>query len=475
MKLKIICFTYCLFISINSTSFSQDYYANGQIFNELDIALDSLYINNGYTGISTAFLLPDGRIWTRAIGYSNISTLENLDTLMLLSGASITKTFTSSLILELLNENFLNLSDSLYQWLPSYKNIDTTITIKQLLNHTSGIYDYSENVLGKISIFLDPEKIWKPEEILGFVEEPYFDPGTDWKYSNTNYILLGMIAEKIIDNSTVSNELRQRFFNKYNLNHTFFEIKEEIPDSLKIAHGYIDVNNDGIKDDIEFFSRNAIYSAAWAAGAIVSTPKDLVNWANYLFNGNVINQNLLDKMIDFEPVDLPESSHIIGYGLGLMQYNINNYEFWGHSGNIPGFTSELVYSPELEIILCVLINENDANINYITKTLVSTFTSFNTSINRYESKNISNFEMLNTYPNPFNPLTHIVFKNSIMSNVAISIYNLKGQLVEIVYDQQTPVGTHNVLWNASEQPSGTYFIKMIAGEFQQIQKCILIK
>jgi D-alanyl-D-alanine carboxypeptidase len=149
--------------------------------------------------------------------------------------ASNTKTFIAVLMLKLQEMNVLSLDDSLYKWIPNYQYVDSTITIRQLLNHTSGVFNYT-TYPGFSNAMSDTGRFWTPEEILTtFMNQQYFNPGAGFQYSNTNYILAGMIIKAATGNS-VSYNLRQLILNPLNLNNTYLPVEESIPDT--IAHGW---------------------------------------------------------------------------------------------------------------------------------------------------------------------------------------------------------------------------------------------
>ncbi len=145
-------------------------------------------------GGSVAVIFPDGSKWVGVSGVSHGFT--KLTTRMRFSAGSIEKIFAAAAILRLAEEGMLAVDDTLDKWLPPYPYVDSTITIRQLLHHTSGLFMFWDNQ----KIWDDPikyrDKIFTPEEVLTYLKEPYFPPGKGWHYSNTNYLLLAMIIKK---------------------------------------------------------------------------------------------------------------------------------------------------------------------------------------------------------------------------------------------------------------------------------------
>jgi D-alanyl-D-alanine carboxypeptidase len=300
------------FISCNKKSTSEpELTLTQRLQNELDNALEA---SHGM-GISAAVYIPGHELWLGVSGVSHGSI--PLTKEMKFSIGSTTKNFTAALTLRLVEEEMLTLEDSLHEWLPNYTNIDSTITIRQLLNHTCGIFNMTDHPTIWDSVFADLNRVWTPDEIVNnFVLEPYFPPGSGWHYSNTGYILLGMIIREATG-SEVSTALRFRFLNPLGLNNTFLEVEEMVPGM--VVHGWIDINGDGTPDDLSLYPRVSIYSGAWTAGAMVSTAEDLVKWTHALFRGDVLDQETLGQMLVFQS-PCPGEPLVSGYGLGLCQF-----------------------------------------------------------------------------------------------------------------------------------------------------------
>jgi len=159
--------------------------------NALDKALE-IGSEGHQLGISAAIIIPDEEIWIGVAGVSHPGT--PIAPEMLFDIGSSEKNFQAALVLKLKEEGLLSLDDPISKWLPDYPNINHTVTIRQLLNHTSGIYDFIEHpdsTWRRGFSNIDPIKIWTPEEVITtFMSEPYFSPGEGWHYSTTNYLLL---------------------------------------------------------------------------------------------------------------------------------------------------------------------------------------------------------------------------------------------------------------------------------------------
>ena len=322
---------------------------------KLDYAMKSPFEENESVGVSAAVLVPDKNIWTGVMGISHEGTPITSD--MLFCMASVTKTFISALVLQLEEEGKLTIEDPLHKWLQTYTYVDGSITIRQLLNHTSGIFDYYRHPDRETLLLADLNKIWNPEEIITtLLKEPYCSPGTEMNYSNTNYILLGMIIKEATD-SNISTELRNRFFNPIGLNNTFMDIEENIVG--EIAHPWFDINNDDMLEDIDYVSRVAYNSMEWTAGALYSTPHDLVKWSDALIGGEILSQESMEKMLTFYPDYRPGQGNA-GYGLGISNYKINltcGTEGYGHGGEVIGYRTLMVYLTKYDVSITVMVND----------------------------------------------------------------------------------------------------------------------
>ncbi len=318
---------------------------------KLQKALDNSCIG---VGISAAVIMPDGETWLGTSGVSHGTT--EIEPQMRFAAGSIGKIFTATAILQLAEEGSLTLEDSLYEWLPSYPNIDSTITIRQLLSHTGGIHDFADNPAYWEAIFADPEKVWTPEEIISnFTGEPVYPKGTDWNYSTVGYNMLRMIIMDATD-SDLPAVYSNRFWIPLGLNNTFTLMDESLP--ADIAHGWYDLNNDGVDDDFYSWPRTAF--ATGIGGEIWTTAEDLAKWSKALFiDKTVISQSMLDQALTFYAPCTGEEFVCAGYGLGVGKFNpqlMNGLEAYGHSGNAPGYAATTMYLPDYQVCIGIMDN-----------------------------------------------------------------------------------------------------------------------
>ncbi len=276
-------------------------------------------------GASVAVILPDGKIHRFVAGYSNDSTA--IEPEMLFAIGSITKNVVAALVLQLTEEGVLTLDDPISRWLPAYPYVDRTITIRQLLNHTSGLY-----------MFWDNQKLWddlkryrdsafSPEAVLTYIRDPYFSPGRDFRYSNTNYLLLAMICTRAT-NSTLSAEFRRRFWEPLKIEGARLSLEEQIPPNL--AHVWGDnFENDGSNRDLTFLPRTSHESITYGSSGLFMTAEDLARWTHALFHGKVIGQDSLRQMQSF-------GRGAYGLGLGRFGFGVEDPVLAALLGHVHG-------------------------------------------------------------------------------------------------------------------------------------------
>ena len=260
---------------------------------------------------------------------------------------SVTKTFTAALIMQLDQSGDLSLSDPIDRWIryPGGRKI----TVEMLLGHTSGIPDFSE-LPGRT-------RADTPERSVALASRarPLFSPGTKWSYSNTNYTLLGIIAERVTG-ANWADLVRSRFFEPLALADTYVwegEARAPTVDGSRLDCGYPGepkcVKQPGF--EIVPVTDGFDWKVAWAAGAIVSTPSDLARWIDELVGGEVLDTAHRRLLTSPTPQSTEALAGSPSYGavrwtggsLGLLRYEIDGQGTgWGHEGSINGFVSNVV-------------------------------------------------------------------------------------------------------------------------------------
>jgi D-alanyl-D-alanine carboxypeptidase len=262
---------------------------------------------------------------------------------------SVTKTFVSTVVLQLVAKGRLSLADSVERWLPGLVPNGNQVTVRELLDHSSGIFDYCN--LPSYPTLCSPRgpdmtRRWTQQQLVQLVASapPLFPPGQGWAYSNTDYVLLGLIVERVTGH-TLEQELERRIYRPLGLHNTRFPIATAMP--RPYAHGY-DVSANGIWPlDVTAISP----TIAWGAGAMVSTPGDLVTFMRALLRGRLTTQSLLRQMKQPTPDSLTGSPYSLGPGLGSYGFGLIHYTWaaacgaWGHTGDFPGYVTVAMASP----------------------------------------------------------------------------------------------------------------------------------
>jgi D-alanyl-D-alanine carboxypeptidase len=330
------------------------------LIQKLQNALDSERKNSNVKGVSAAIIVPNEEIWLGVSGMSDPTIEKRIIPKMLFDLCSVGKNYVAALVLQLVEEGRFTLEDTLSKWLPDYTNIDNNITIRQLLNHTSGIYDFVKHAHSPFQIAYKSTKIWTQEQILAeLVGKPYFTPGNGWHYSTTNYILLRMIIEKGMG-SKVSQEIENRFLIPLGLHSTIaVDPLEPIPRDVLIANNWI-----GELVDL------APKPQPWTTTSphlIYATAEDAAKWMHFLYyEKKVLSQKSLKRMLDFHS-PAPGDPPISGYGLGIMfvdyelaekSFGVKGVRMWGHGGSTHGFRSIVMYLPDHGTTISVLVNQS---------------------------------------------------------------------------------------------------------------------
>lgn len=321
---------------------------------DLQRALDSARARNGGIGATAAVYVPGAGVWTGASGESYPGRAVTPD--MIFALASLTKTFTATVVLQLADEGVLSLDDSLREWLPPFPYVDSAITIRQLLNHTSGLYSVDDNPAYWEAMASDYSRIWAPEEVLArFMAPPTAAPGTGWDYSNTNYVLLGLIIERA-SASTIASQFRGRLLGPLGMARTFFFPDEAITGEQ--VHRWEDANDDGVRDDLSvLYSANAHSSMAKAAGGMFSTVEDLLRLSRALHEGGLLSAARLAEMRRFVPTEIAGWEY--GLGMTLRTNLFDGVRAYLHDGGTHGAWSRMAYLPDSGIHIAVLVNGRD--------------------------------------------------------------------------------------------------------------------
>ena len=337
----------------------------------LEAALEAERISRRIPGLAAVIIFPDGSRWSAAGGEADIDPARpaSADTPFVVG--SITKTFVTALVMQLAEEGRLSLDDRLSRWLPDYPRA-RRITLRHLLNHTSGVFNYFEHPDYIGAVFNEPGHAWTPDEILErFETPPYFEPGQGYHYSNTGFVLLGLVVEEVTGRS-LGDELQRRFFTPLGMLDTYFQ--GEGPPPADSAQGYLRSGSGHreIGDDSGYRPTRSAATAAWAAGAIVSSAHDIATWGRALYGGQLLEPESVAEMTDFEATPFAGGT----YGLGTRTRLFQGRRAAGHTGSLRGFMAAMWHMPAENVTIVVLTNLGRIDANPIVGRLAGVFVPF---------------------------------------------------------------------------------------------------
>jgi D-alanyl-D-alanine carboxypeptidase len=263
--------------------------------------------------------------------------------------ASITKSFVATVALQLVGEGKLSLTDTVERRLPGILPYGDQVTLRQLLNHTSGVPQMHKSVAALEQYTGDVTRSWAPRELVALVAEqkPDFPAGSSWRYSDTGYVLAGLMIERATRES-LGHELEQRIFEPLHLRNTSFPInasaiRGQPRERLRAAAGKL--------TDVTELNP----SGAWAAGALVSTASDIAHFWRGLLGGKLLDPAQLDAMKSTVPM---EKGYPATYGLGIMKFDSACGAVWGNGGDIAGYSSLFQNSEDGTRQAGVIVNVN---------------------------------------------------------------------------------------------------------------------
>ncbi|MFJ4593571.1 MULTISPECIES: serine hydrolase domain-containing protein [unclassified Kitasatospora] len=295
-------------------------------------SLNALVKDDGLPAALAAVKGRDGRTRTYTAGVGDVATGAKVPTDGQVRIGSNTKTFTAVVVLQLVAEGKVGLDSPVETYLPGLLRGDgidgRNITVRQLLQHTSGLPEYVD----KDSILTGPTRYYEPRELLdaALAQKAHFAPGTSWEYSNTNYLLAGLIIQKVTGRP-LGEEVNRRIVDRIGLRHTYFPTPGDT--GIREAHpkGYNRDADGSLRDYTELDP-----SWGWAAGAVVSTNSDITRFYTALLGGRLLPTAQLAQMRTTVPAD--EVGPGARYGLGLVSRPLScGGLYWGHGGTIPGY------------------------------------------------------------------------------------------------------------------------------------------
>jgi D-alanyl-D-alanine carboxypeptidase len=321
--------------------------------------LETFRTTKAIPGIAATIVFADGTQWTGVSGLADIARQRPVTPTTAFAVASVSKTFLSALILELAAEGRLRLDDRAYRYLPGI-TLDQRITIRMLLDHTSGIGDFFLNPKIDSALQGDRARIWTADVSLRFVPKRYFAPGKGWAYSNTNYLLLGLLAERV-GHASLAELYRARFIEPLELTRTYYQVAERPRGPLATAYRF---EGPGIKrrpislaDGTGVAPFRSVVTAAGGAAPMAATSGDLADWARALYGGQVLD-SASTAAIAADILRTGPLKPRIPYGLGAQGITIDGLATLGHSGRLLGTRAVMRYFTASGVSIAIVTNQS---------------------------------------------------------------------------------------------------------------------
>jgi D-alanyl-D-alanine carboxypeptidase len=433
---------------------------------QLQIKLDNLITQYNLKGLSASVIIPGKGTWNGVSGISHAGV--PIDPAMVFGLGSITKTFVAATVMKLVQDSLLSLSDSIHTWLPNpYPNIDPNITVRQLLQHRTGLYNYPQNQAWGTALNSNLSATWTADQILNnFVLAPNSAPGVAYSYCNTNYLLLGRIIEEVT-NSAWWNVVRNRLLTPLQLSSMFAVEREAATGSF--PHNWQMQQSTGNLIDLYNLPKAAAWTGSDAAGIMASNAYDVARFGQALFQGQVLQDTTLQLMRQFLPVNAGIFS---GYGLGMMRFGTGNAQAWGHNGIIHGFSSCLMFSPADSIVVSLLANTATVPTNLAWSLLATARQQLVTAV---PDEIAGSREAIVCYPNPAQGKGSIKYSLRKAQPVEITLQNSLGQNVQTLLSEPQQAGEHSLDVDTKTLASGMYFCTLQTADSKRVQRWVLTR
>lgn len=291
-------------------------------------ALDAARTSAGAYGITFAAVRDGQVVWAGSSGSARDRGARLLPDSQMVIG-SVTKTYVSATILQLAEEGRLDLDDSVREYLPERRRVSRAITIRQLMDHSSGLADLFNDATRK-GLEEHPERAWTADEVLNSLHAPWYAPGEGWAYANTNYYLLGLIVERVTG-ASLADELDRRFLAPLGLEATRMLSATDVDGPLAPAWATI----------------------FWASGAMSASAPDLARWGDALYGGGVLAPESRSAMLRVNDDD---------YGLGVQRIELPRRTGYGHTGLLNTYTTLLLHLPADDVTIALMVNRSHVDL-----------------------------------------------------------------------------------------------------------------
>ena len=320
--------------------------------------LNELHSAAEFPGATVGFVLPDGRHSSVSVGVSDVAKKTPLAPNDRMLAGSIGKTYVAAVVLQLAEAGKINLDEKIAHWfqqeawfgrLPNAKEI----TLRMLMNHTSGIPEHVLNPTFIAAMKAQPDKVWKPAELIAHVfdAKPLFPAGQGFAYADTNYILVGMIVEQVTKKDLYA-EVRRRILKPLELSNTIPSDRRTLPG---VVTGYSRPQSPfGVEGPIIVDGKFLLNpQMEWTGGGFASTAEDLARWAKALYEAKAFGRSYLNQMIAGDELRERLGS---GYGLGAQVWKTDLGPSYGHGGWFPGYLSQMEYFANEKIAVAIQFN-----------------------------------------------------------------------------------------------------------------------
>lgn len=320
--------------------------------------------SRGVVGVTMSVFHPRSGMWAGASGHADLHNNVRMKACNISRVGSTVKMYTAATVLKLAEEGKLDLDDLISSYLQGdvidrIENADKA-TIRQLLQHSSGIYNYIQNLEFQTASINDPIREWKPEDLLKYAygKKAYFEPAEDVRYSNTNYIMLGLLIEKV-EGKPFYKVFEEKLFIPLGLNMTQFAAEDPVPHG--IVRGYIDLYSNLQVIESTYFSGWDYYSAD---GGLISNPCDMNVFFRALLNGQVLAPDMLGEMLTWKaPKEQDPEFFNIYYGLGIFRMDTPFGTAYFHSGDAIGYYANMIFLPGDSTTIVYAVNSNYGKID----------------------------------------------------------------------------------------------------------------
>ena len=352
---RLFALSFCCFFAFHTQA--QDY---EELAFTIDYRLDSIFKNHKAPGVSFSVVFPDGTARTFVKGFANVEKKLPMTTSSKMLGGSTGKVFYSVVALQLVEEGKISLDQPIFQQMKGYDWFDRlpnarTLTVRHLMRHQTGIPRYVFKPAFQEEVVKDVDKVWKPAELLSYVldDDPLFEVGTRFEYSDTNYIIVAMLMEEVTGEELYE-LVQKRVLDKAGLKDVVPQNKRNYAD---LAQGY-NADNDPFYpghalDENEKTRYNIQFE--WAGGGLVITTHDLAVLAKKIYEGEMFDKALLDEYLD--GVDAGQLGG--EWGLGVHIQRTPEGKTFGHSGFMPGYITNMRYYQDDRYAVCYQINTSD--------------------------------------------------------------------------------------------------------------------